>query len=284
MKKKIQQIIKKIDTFSKIWIISFSLVLVIIITLIDYLIQIDLGISIFYLIPILLVTWYTNRKLSFLFCFICSLAWFAAEITISRNTNLWIEEWNATVRFSFFLILSSLLSELKNAYEREKKLARIDNLTGAFNRRYFREILQEEIERFDRYHHSFTLAYFDVDNFKMVNDKFGHSRGDDLLITITETIKFSIRQTDVLSRLGGDEFAVLLLEIKGENTNMVLKRIQEELSDIIKKTKLPISFSIGAITYYQTPKSVDHAIEEVDRLMYKIKKTGKNGIQHTVKY
>ena len=68
MKKKIQQIIKKIDTFSKIWIISFSLVLVIIITLIDYLIQIDLGISIFYLIPILLVTWYTNRKLSFLFC------------------------------------------------------------------------------------------------------------------------------------------------------------------------------------------------------------------------
>ncbi len=229
------------------------------------------------------MTWYTNRKVAFLFCFLCSLSWLWAENTITQAPNSWLEEWNAAVRLCFFIILSYLLSELKKAYEKEKNLARIDSLTGAVNRRYFREILKEEIERLERYHHSFTLAYFDVDNFKMVNNQFGHSQGDNLLITITETIKINIRQTDILSRLGGDKFALLLLEIDVEKTNFVLHRIFQELSTMIKNKKLPISFSIGAITYYQIPKSVDHAIEEVDQLMYNVKNTGKNGLKHTVK-
>ncbi len=144
-------------------------------------------------------------------------------------------------------------------------------------------MLQKEIERLARYNHSFTLAFFDVDNFKSVNDKFGHSQGDDLLIKITKTIKFNIRQTDILSRLGGDEFALLLLEIEAEQASIVLKRIHQELSMMIKIERLPISFSVGAITYYQTPQSVDHALEEADKLMYGVKSTGKNGLKHTIK-
>ncbi len=282
MKKKSQKVIEIIETVPRIIIISFSLLLVVVITLIDYYIKIDIGISIFYLFPIIVATWYGNKKIGLLFSLVSSLCWLWAETNISQNPQLWLEEWNAVVRFCFFLIVTYLLSELKEAYEREKTLARIDSLTGAANRRFFREILQEEIERLDRYKHPFTLAYFDVDNFKMVNDQLGHSQGDYLLMVIRETIEINIRQTDTLARLGGDEFSLLLLEIDYEQSNIVLNRIQEELLKMIKTEKMPISFSIGAMTYYVGPESVDRAIEEVDSLMYDIKNSGKNGLKHKI--
>ncbi|ACB52925.1 hypothetical protein cce_3577 [Crocosphaera subtropica ATCC 51142] len=280
MKKFLHKVIQILDTLPQSLILILSLILVLIITSLDYYIKIDLGISIFYLFPIAVVTWYGNRKIGLIFSFLCSLCWLWAEINMIDNSQLWLEPWNATVRLSFFIIVTYLLSELKAAYEREKKLARTDSLTGAVNRRFFRELLREEIDRLARYNHPFTLAYFDVDNFKMVNDQSGHSKGDYLLNKITTTIELNIRQTDILARLGGDEFALILLEIDYQKANLVLHRIQEQLLLMAEVEKMPISFSIGAITYYIIPQSVDHAIEEVDHLMYDIKHHGKNGLKH----
>ncbi|EAZ92721.1 GGDEF domain-containing protein [Crocosphaera chwakensis] len=282
MKKHLHKITQILDNLSQSLIIIFSIILVIIIISLDFYITIDLGISIFYLFPIALVTWYGSRKIGLIFSVICSLCWWWAETNISQNPQLWLEEWNAAVRLSFFVIVTYLLSELKAAYEREKKSARIDSLTGSVNRRFFREVLQKEIKRLSRYNHPFTLAYFDVDNFKIVNDQLGHNQGDYLLKAIADIIKMSIRQTDTLARLGGDEFALILLEIDYERANGVLNRIKTELLVMAKLEKLPISFSIGAITYYTIPESVDRAIEEVDHLMYDIKNNGKNGLKHKV--
>lgn len=103
-----------------------------------------------------------------------------------------------------------LLSELKKAYEREKILAHTDGLTKVYNRRYFLDILSLEAKRSIRYNHYLTLAYFDVDNFKPINDNLGHTQGDKLLCLIATTVKKNIRQTDIVARLGGDEFALLL--------------------------------------------------------------------------
>ena len=282
MKKYPQKIVQTLETFPRNFIIGLSLFLVIIITSVDYSIKIDLGISIFYLLPIIIVTWYGNRQFGLIFSLICSLGWLWAETKISENPQLLLEQWNAAVRFCFFIIVTYLLSELREAYERERKFARTDSLTGAMNRRFFLEVLQGEIERLTRYNHPFTLAYFDVDNFKMVNDKLGHSQGDYLLMVITETITVNIRQTDILARLGGDEFALILIEIDYEKANIVLNRIQEQLLKMANIEKMPISFSIGAITYYVSPDSVDRAIEEVDYLMYDIKNSGKNGLKHKI--
>ncbi|MDJ0846390.1 GGDEF domain-containing protein [Crocosphaera sp.] len=282
MKKYPRELIQRLETLPQSFIIGLSLFLVVIITLIDYCIKIDIGVSIFYLFPIFITTWYGSRKIGLIFSLICSLGWLWAETQISGNPQLWLEEWNAAVRFCFFVIVTYLLSELKEAYEREKKLARTDSLTGAVNRRFFRELLQGEIERLDRYNHPFTLAYFDVDNFKTVNDKLGHSQGDYLLMVIRETIEINIRHNDTLARLGGDEFALILIEIDYERANVVLNRIQEQLLKMVKIEKMPVSFSIGAITYYVSPESVDRAIEEVDYLMYDIKNSGKNGLKHKI--
>ncbi len=284
MKKYLKTITQILHTLPQFLIVTLSLILVVIITSIDFYIKIDLGISIFYLFPIALVTWYGSRKIGIIFSVICSLCWWWAETNISQNSQLWLEQWNATVRLSFFIIVTYLLSELKTAYEREKKLARIDSLTESVNRRFFREVLQEEMDRFSRYNHPFTLAYFDVDNFKMVNDQFGHNQGDDLLKAIADIIKISIRQTDTLARLGGDEFALILLELDYQRANGVLNRIKSELLVMAKLEQLPISFSIGAITYYTIPQSVDQAIEQVDHLMYDIKNNGKNGLKHKINY
>ncbi|WP_107667597.1 GGDEF domain-containing protein [Cyanothece sp. BG0011] len=280
MKNNLKKITQILDSLPPSLIIGLGLLLVAVITALDYSIKIDLGISIFYLFPIALITWYSNKKIGLIFSFISSLCWFWAENNISKNPQLWLEEWNAVVRLSFFIIVTYLLSELKAAYEREKTLARTDGLTGAVNRRFFREILGQEIEKLSRYHHPFTLAYFDVDNFKKVNDQWGHSQGDYLLNAIVDIVKINIRQTDTLARLGGDEFALILLEIDYEKANLVLNRIQAELLIMAELEKMPISFSIGAITYYTIPDSIDHAIEQVDHLMYYVKNNGKNGLKH----
>jgi diguanylate cyclase (GGDEF)-like protein len=205
-----------------------------------------------------------------------------ADISVQKHSHFLIIFWNIGVRLAFFLITNFLLWELKLGYEKESILARTDGLTGAINQRFFRHLLQSEIERAYRYNHPFTLVYFDVDNFKQVNNTLGHSKGDYLLKLITEIIQVNIRQTDSLSRLGGDEFALLLPETDYEPAQIVLQRIQIQLLEMVNLQQFPISFSMGAITYLTVPDSVDKALEQVDTLMYTVKNSGKNGLKHKI--
>jgi diguanylate cyclase (GGDEF)-like protein len=127
-----------------------------------------------------------------------------------------------------------------------------------------------------------------VDNFKTVNDTFGHSRGDQLLCLITETMNQHIRQIDAVARLGGDEFALLFPETDYYAAEIVLKRLQKQLLAVICSPalevfaieSLPISFSIGAVTFSSVPDSIDQILDKVDNLMYDVKLNGKNGIKH----
>ena len=95
------------------------------------------------------------------------------------------------IRFGFFIIITFLLSSLKSLLQREKELARTDYLTAAVNSRYFYEVTQVEADRFQRYQRPFTLAYIDVDDFKTVNDRFGHATGDEVLRILVSSVKKS---------------------------------------------------------------------------------------------
>lgn len=127
---------------------------------------------------------------------------------------------------------------------------------------------------------NFTLAYFDVDNFKQINDHFGHNTGDKLLIIIAQTIKKQIRETDTVARLGGDEFALILPETNYQAGQSILPRLQQKLNLAIAAYSPPISLSIGAVTFLSLPNSIDRLIDEADRLMYQVKKNGKNRLEH----
>jgi diguanylate cyclase (GGDEF)-like protein len=271
--------IKWLEILPVTYIQGIALLLILGIGITDYLISIELSLSIFYLVPIVLVTWFINGKNGFWFSGISAIAWLMGYLHTSYYQYFWLPYWNTFVRFGFFTIITHLLNKLKNTYEEEKKLARLDMLTGTVNYRYFLEILEAERQRFQRYHHSFSLAYIDVDNFKQVNDRLGHQAGNDLLCLITQTIIKDLRGSDTLARLGGDEFAILFPETDLEDSQKVVHRIYANLMGKIKNTPYSVSFSIGVITFVDLPYSIDHIINQADQLMYEVKHSGKNNIK-----
>ncbi len=264
--------------------IALSVILVLVIGIIDCLVKIALSLSIFYLVPITLATWFVGRGWGQAISVLSTIVWFISDFVIIRysHLNLMIFFWDAAVKLGFFLFINHLLSALKSSYEREKQLARTDSLTGIINRRFFLELLQAEMRRSVRYSYPLTLAYIDLDNFKTINDEFGHSTGDELLCLITKIINKNIRASDIIARLGGDEFALLLPQTSFEQAQNALPRVWQELAEIIKNHGWKIGFSIGAVTFVVIPDRVDTLIDYADKLMYTIKKNGKNRLEYAV--
>ena len=257
-----------------------GLIAVLLIGIIDYFVVVDVSLSVLYLLPISFASWYGKRWFSVVLILISTIDWFVAELAAKSNIYFSRLIWNTTVRLVVFLTVAFLLSNLKSSYEREKYLAQNDGLTEIVNRRFFLEILQAEYKRSLRYKRTFTLAYFDLDNFKEINDRFGHQTGDKLLKLVAQTSQKQIRKFDTIARMGGDEFALLLPETNYENAKLVLNRLQQHLMEVIEAYSPLISFSIGAVTFLTLPNSIDEILETVDSLMYEVKKSGKNGIKH----
>lgn len=183
---------------------------------------------------------------------------------------------NSVIRFSVFLIVALLIAALRKAYQQEKDLARADNLTGAVNRRFFAEILEMEMYRSKRNNQPFTIAYFDLDNFKYVNDHFGHSTGDQVLLATVSHARSNLRKIDIVARLGGDEFAILLPATGQDQARIAIAKIQTSLQGEMQRNNWPVTFSIGVLTCITIPEKMDDVIQQADALMYSIKKSGKN--------
>ena len=162
----------------------------------------------------------------------------------------------------------------------ERRLARFDHLTGVLNGRAFQEILEAEVQRSLRYHHPLTLAYLDCDNFKPVNDQYGHEVGDRVLRILAQTIQGNLRQSDRIARVGGDEFVVLLPTISCASAQQVFDKLQDKVSQAMKANAWPVTLSVGAVTYDEPDLAADVMLKEADRLMYESKKGGKNRICH----
>ena len=257
-----------------------ALISICFIGILDYLIALDVSLSICYLIPIAIATRYVGKRTGAILAILSSLFWFIAETSAKADLFYLLTVWNTLVRLIVFLVVVHLLSALNKAYEKEKTLASVDVLTKIYNRRYFLEILKTETKRAIRYERPLTLAYFDVDDFKTVNDNFGHDQGDRLLCLIADTVKQSIRETDVFARMGGDEFVLLLPENNYQVANTALKRIQQQLASAVQHKDFAVGFSIGAVTFTSFPDSTARMLKEVDSLMYQVKNQQKNDLKH----
>ncbi|TAK01398.1 MAG: GGDEF domain-containing protein [Candidatus Manganitrophaceae bacterium] len=274
-------LLEEIGRQSKGRLIFIGLSLVLFLGIADFLTGPDLSFLIFYLIPVFLVTWFVGGRAGALMSLISATVWFSEDV-LSRSSysHPLIPYWNAAVKLGFFLILTDFLSRLKAGLEREKALARSDELTGAANRRAFLESAAIELYRSRRYRHPLTFAYLDVDNFKQVNDRLGHSAGDALLRAMTQTVHDHLRAIDLFARLGGDEFGLLLPETGYGPAEIVLRKIQESLLIAMEKNGWPVTFSIGAVTWTAAPAAIDEMIQVADGLMYSVKNGGKNQIRH----
>jgi diguanylate cyclase (GGDEF)-like protein len=163
-----------------------------------------------------------------------------------------------------------------------RTLAALDPLTGILNRREFYERASAEFSRSVRSGVPFTLILIDVDNFKEVNDRYGHPCGDRVLIALVDTIKWNIRPHDLVSRLGGDEFGVLLVDANGDSTNLLQRRILDEwnkagtLSD--DGQQITASISMGVTSWDAANASFEDVVRRADKLLYQAKDTGRNRI------
>jgi diguanylate cyclase (GGDEF)-like protein len=268
---------------SKPYLITISFILVILIGIADYLTGEEISSAIFYLLPVSLASWFISKRSGVLVSIVSTITWITADL-MSRKSFLHplVHFWNTIVSLSFFLIVSYILSALKTSLDRERELARTDFLTNIVNRRYFIELANREIRRSQRFRHHFTVSYIDIDDFKIINDRFGHNEGDALLSSLAAEIKNNIRETDIAVRLGGDEFGILMPETDHEAARVVLPKLKERLSETMKKKRWPVTFSIGVMTFMTPPVSIDDMISRVDNLMYTVKKSGKNEIRYDV--
>lgn len=256
--------------------------LIVIVGVLEYLVGYEVEFSLFYLLPVSFVSWFVNRPFGLLTSIISAGTWLLADVASGHQyIQPFTPLWNTLIRLSFFVVVSVLLSSLRNVLDREAKLARTDNLTGAINSRLFYELAQLEINRLARYGRTFTLAYIDLDNFKTVNDQFGHATGDQVLQVVVRSIQEHIRTTDVVARLGGDEFAVLFPETSQEVAHIVVSSFQSNLLKQMEQNQWPITFSIGVMTCQAVTPSVDALVHMTDELMYSIKRAGKNSVKYS---
>jgi diguanylate cyclase (GGDEF)-like protein len=254
-----------------------ALALVSIVGYLDFVTGYRAGFSIFYLIPICLVVWTIGQEAGWMISSLAVLIWILNDyFTRTMPLPLPIHFWNAFIRFGFFTIITVILSKLQISMEKEKRLARIDFLTGIPNRFDFNEFLFLEMERARRYRRPMTLAYLDCDNFKRINDEMGHDQGDLLLKEVANVLVHNIRKVDQAARLGGDEFVVLLPETTEEQAREIFLRLHVKLLTIMELYQWPVTFSIGCVTFEDIPLNTKEAIQETDRMMYQAKKNGKN--------
>jgi diguanylate cyclase (GGDEF)-like protein len=168
-------------------------------------------------------------------------------------------------------------------YLKVKELAITDGLTGLYNYRYFQELLSHIFARSDRCPERVSLMLIDVDNFKQVNDTYGHKTGDIVLASIARMVSNSLRRIDVSARYGGDEFAVVLPNTGKEGAIFAAKKIKQNMERAplqFKGEEIRVTLSIGIATYPDNARTKDLLLEKADRALYEAKNQGRNTIIH----
>jgi len=247
----------------------------------DYLTRPPLELSILYVIPVSLVSYYLGKRQGLLVSVLATLVWtWALDASALRQVPSVALTFDATVRLAMFLVVVALVNALRRAFDREQALARIDGLTGALNFRAFRERAELELLRTRRYRRALTLIHLDLDGFKAVNDRLGHAAGDEVLRMVVALVSQLIRRTDTVARRGGDEFVILLSEGDATGAHVVSEKVRARLSEAFLARGWAVTASLGAVTCVAAPITLDELLARADQLTYQSKAEGKNRISY----
>lgn len=273
-----------------------TLILLLMIALVgavDWLTGADVGFSLFYLIPIVFAGWRLGSLPSLVVGVAAAAAWTAAELMWKPHVQLPITAWNALTRLAIYVAMGLLTARVRRdreelrsanaklsyAFERETALARTDAMTGLPNSRALTEVLKLEMDRRRRAALPLALVYIDLDQFKAVNDRWGHVEGDALLQRVAASIRGCIRPEDVAARVGGDEFAIFL---GGNAARAAACEVAQRLTHEIGKigASYPGSgfgASAGLAWFEIPPESPDDVFRAADAAMYEEKTARKGG-------
>ena len=180
----------------------------------------------------------------------------------------------------------------KQAEAKLQELTRQDPLTGLANRRYFFERASQEFARTKRYFNPLSIAFLDIDNFKQINDNYGHAVGDEILKAVSSHAQSLLRQVDVFARvggeevfarIGGEEFAVLLPETNISQAALIAERLRLTIADIRHRTtkhgEISCTISIGVAALKLVDTCIEDCLLRADSAMYRAKRNGRNRVE-----
>jgi diguanylate cyclase (GGDEF)-like protein len=254
---------------------------------IDYSTGTDIGLSLLYLIPVAVAGWYGGIGAAATIGAAAGTAWLIADVTWRNSeTAIAISIWNAFTRYVIYMTQGVLLALLRRDREklrrlvaRESSLARTDLGTSLPNARAFMEMVDEELRTARETGDPVCVAYLDLDNFKRVNDQYGHAAGDEVLQRVADALQHSIRGHDVAARLGGDEFAVLLRGVEPEAAKRVGERIAARIGDVASSyASAALGVTLGVAHFRAVPDDAASLLRAADGVMYEGKTSGKGRV------
>jgi len=259
----------------QIW--NLAVLSMILISIFSFLLGASTYLEAFYFLPIVITSWYGARNSGITLSLITCITLALVEIVRPDFSTIKILAY--WLPFTISLVFTAILvTSFRNAHRVESVAADTDNLTNLLNSRSFYFKLAGELLRSSRNRQVLSLAYLDIDDFKLINDSQGHAEGDKLLIEVAVCLQNSLRVTDTVARLGGDEFVCLLPETQQPEAKVAISAVAKELNKRMIDNKWSVSFSIGLVTFETIPKTSKEAIKISDELMYLAKKSGKNNI------
>jgi diguanylate cyclase len=215
------------------------------------------------------------------------LASIRAALEEKRRSEALVQEKLAEEMESLNENLDRMKKEVNQVHAKRKALEKeilIDPLCGVANRRALKERLKNELYRFQRYRQFFSLLLFDIDQFKVINDRHGHWAGDRCIKEIIKRIKPILRETDLMGRWGGDEFMVIFAGTDIESAAAVAERLRKLIENtrfIYHKHEISLTVSIGVTEIRDSDTSVEMVFNRVDKAMYQAKKKGRNMVAVT---
>ncbi len=274
---------KLLDNRRSSLICGFAMLLAITLSLLAVFFGFVISLSAYLAIPIVLAGWYGSKRAGYIVAVFSSFLWiYVYYLDVITEGFLSDYLYADFMNLIAYFILALLITRFRGFHREEKRAADTDKLTGALNHRGFYAEFANEVIRSARYGHTFSLAYIDIDDFKLINDKLGHNIGDDVLIKTVRILQSSLRSTDSVSRIGGDEFACLLPETGYEEANLALIKLRDKLSEKIGAPGVMVNYSIGLVTFERPPDDVKQAMAAADKMMYSVKNNKKNGISSCV--
>ncbi|WP_438864112.1 sensor domain-containing diguanylate cyclase [Neptunicella sp.] len=179
-----------------------------------------------------------------------------------------------------FVGISTDITEIIKLKEDFKLLANTDSLTGILSRRCLMDCAKRELQRVQRSAEDVSVIIFDIDNFKTINDKFGHAAGDQTIINIVESGKKVLREIDMFGRVGGDEFVVIAPDTNLDNAIMVAERLRSAFSNVtVGQSQQKVSCSFG-VACRKAERSFDELLFRADAALYNAKQSGRDCIKH----
>ena len=214
----------------------------------------------------------------------------AIRVTLRNYTKTGREYWidlsilplhDKDGKLTHFASIQRDITKQKNLERELQILCRTDPLTTAANRRAFEEMLSQEFSRFKRSRKEYALIMIDIDHFKSVNDEYGHSVGDKVLIEVTEKCKDSLRYHDIVARLGGEEFCILLPYTNAIQAKQIAERLRgkiESMQIISEGNRINVTVSVGLSLVCLDDSDGHDAMQRADQKLFEAKDLGRNTV------